>query len=73
MEMIEMSILEERDEKEIWVNFEVKGMNLQTFKEFKALSREYNGSYPITIKVLLDKAKVADQLITTDSMKIELI
>lgn len=68
-----MSMLEEKDEKDIWVNFEVKGMNLQTFKEFKALSREYNGSYPITIKVLLDKAKVAEQLLTNDSMKINVI
>ena len=64
-------MLNEKDERKVWVDFEVKGMSLQTFKEFKSLSNEYNGSYPITLKVLLGEHKVLDRLLIKDSLKIE--
>ena len=65
-------MLNDKFEKKVWVDFEVKGMDLQTFKEFKKLSNEYNGSYPITIKVLLGEHKIVEQVLDS-SNKIEII
>lgn len=66
-----MSILEEKNENVLWINTEIKGMPISTFKEFKKLANEYNGSYPVAIKVLLERNKILNYLIENDELNIE--
>lgn len=54
--------LNETNGNNVMTNFHINNMPLHTFRDFKKYADDYNGSYAISIKTLLDKAKVLEYI-----------